>query len=114
MNQTIKTMWTTALRSNEYKQGHGELHKGDRHCLFGVLCDIHAKVHGIAWEHENDYGCFSYLGNTISPPHEVIVWAVLTGGNPVVIVNDDIMGLVSLNDDGISFITLANLIDDQL
>lgn len=39
----LKAQWVAALRSGEYKQGHGELRTngGTRYCCLGVLTDLH-------------------------------------------------------------------------
>lgn len=36
----LRTKWTTALRSGEYRQGTGKLRDGDAFCCLGVLCDV--------------------------------------------------------------------------
>ena len=38
MNAEIKQRWVDALRSGEYEQTRGTLHKGDSYCCLGVLC----------------------------------------------------------------------------
>lgn len=44
MNAALGRKWIAALRSGEYKQGHGQLrrrlHSGDCHCVMGVLCEL--------------------------------------------------------------------------
>lgn len=41
LNKKAKKVWTTALRSGEYSQGHGTLVRGEddfiEHCCLGVL-----------------------------------------------------------------------------
>lgn len=32
--------WVEALRSGEYKQGRGQLRRGNKFCCFGVACDL--------------------------------------------------------------------------
>jgi hypothetical protein len=45
MDQTFKTEWVKALRSGEYKQGHGALRRSnDTWCCLGVLCDVYDKM----------------------------------------------------------------------
>jgi len=36
----VKAAWLEALRSGKYVQGTGRLHKGDKYCCLGVLCDV--------------------------------------------------------------------------
>lgn len=40
MKNVTKEEWVVALRSGEYKQGPGALHRGDKFCCLGVLCDL--------------------------------------------------------------------------
>ncbi len=41
MNKAAKKQWIAALRSGEYKQGFGAMHRDDgTFCPLGVLCDI--------------------------------------------------------------------------
>ncbi len=56
MKEKIKTLWTEALRSGEYKQGQEQLktdaakgHK-DKFCCLGVLTDLYCKDKGVSWE----------------------------------------------------------------
>lgn len=56
MKEKIKTLWTEALRSGEYKQGKEQLktdaaegHK-DKFCCLGVLTDLYCKDKGVSWE----------------------------------------------------------------
>lgn len=65
MNPEVKTLWLTALRSGEYKQGKGYLEKinseGVReYCCLGVLCDLAVKA-GIV-EKETDGAAVSVVG----------------------------------------------------
>jgi hypothetical protein len=45
MNKDIAKLWTAALRSGKYKQGHGYLHSikddNETFCCLGVLCDLY-------------------------------------------------------------------------
>ena len=47
-----KKAWIEALRSGDYKQGHGRLKGDDLYCCLGVLVD----VMGIDWESDSGYG----------------------------------------------------------
>lgn len=44
MNKEIQRQWVAALRSGEYKQGHGVLESNGRFCCLGVLCDLAVKA----------------------------------------------------------------------
>lgn len=52
MNADVKTKWLAALRSGEYQQIDGSLHKDQQgFCCLGVLCDLYHKETGRgAWE----------------------------------------------------------------
>lgn len=49
MDQVIKKKWTEKLRSGEYEQCQGVLHKGEEFCCLGVLTDIYIKEMGLEW-----------------------------------------------------------------
>lgn len=40
MDLELKSKWTTALRSGDYKQGPGALRRGGKYCCLGVLHDV--------------------------------------------------------------------------
>ncbi len=69
MKADLKRKWVEALRSGKYKQGEGELRRGDAFCCLGVLAD----VRGAEWV-EDEYG---ELGIPNGDGH------VLTGALPV-------------------------------
>lgn len=105
MNPEIKAKWLAALRSGEYKQGRGELRNGDSFCCLGVLCDLHSKDSGIAWD-----GAY-YLTGIGLPPPEVWEWANLPEQDPKL----DGFHITGLNDEhGFSFNQLADIIEQQL
>jgi hypothetical protein len=83
MNQEIKDKWVQALRSGDYEQGTGCLHKGDTFCCLGVLCDLYATEKGIKWESEN-YGIYTFLGDQTLLPLQVAHWAGLDDEDPFV------------------------------
>lgn len=101
MDQEIKAQWLAALRSGEYKQGHGSLENEGQFCCLGVLCHI-AWKNGITDRHER--GEASYGGFPDMPPCEVNAWAGL----------EDIgrlKWLVKLNDGGNPFSFIADIIE---
>ena len=55
MNKEIKAEWVKALRSGEYKQGGGALHRGDHFCCLGVLCDIAIDDYWVLDELDRDW-----------------------------------------------------------
>lgn len=40
MNAELKAKWLAALRSDDYKQAHGQLRDKTGYCCIGVLCDV--------------------------------------------------------------------------
>jgi len=50
MKRELRDRWVAALRSGQYRQGHGSLQTGDgAFCCLGVLCDIQG-AEGIDFE----------------------------------------------------------------
>ena len=72
----VKQMWTTALRSGEFKQTRATLRDGNGGmCCLGVLCELHRRATGDElaelWESDCVYGDESY-----TPPLSVHEWAL--------------------------------------
>lgn len=89
MLSKVQKMWVDALRSGEYKQGHGALHlkypKGDKFCCLGVACDLFQK-HGpgnlIVTEDEDDWSSetqVKYNCTSGMPPRQVQTWLGISG-----------------------------------
>lgn len=127
MNSHIKQKWVDALRSGKYHQGQSKLYSGDGFCCLGVLCDIYAnQVGDITWVKKDpsktvdddkwDYWYFDDQSEVL--PECVSKWAELDENDPVV--TKDIVGqdylttLASLNDKGVTFEDLAEVIEEQL
>ena len=131
----IMARWVAALRDPEAKQTtHGCLkdHKG--RCCLGVLCDVFSDDHPDAeWEQLND-GRFAFKASREAKPEqnylppEVAEWAGFkledhdlyrTPEDPRMNVarsdqSRDHEGLARTNDNGASFETIANMIEDHL
>jgi hypothetical protein len=109
MNPEIKAKWVAALRSGEYKQGLGYLCDTDyNYCCLGVLTDIY---------------CQEVFGTKLKPhvmaheegewlTDEVVIWAALPDGDPYVTGLSD--RLSAVNDDGVSFEEIADIIEEKL
>ena len=111
MNPIVKATWIAALRSGEYKQAKSKLHRDDGgFCCLGVLCDLHAKIHGKQWEHRGTY--YSYFGADGYLPNSVLAWAGLENNGSSVRIRES--NLANLNDDGQSFERIAELIEAEL
>lgn len=115
MDNLVKPMWLAALRSGEYAQGRNQLKNGDNYCCLGVLCDLYRKVSKDAkWK--DGYFDDGETRYSQLPPHSVMEWAGLDLLNPLVRPRKDgsPKTLSSLNDAGMSFRKIANLIERQL
>lgn len=114
MKSKIKKLWQEALRSGEYKQTKHQLRKQKgkqaSFCCLGVLCNLHAQAHPkIAAENTNPE---RYMGCSGVLPSEVRKWAgVDTSEGGEVLYKDRYRSLVSLNDSGVKFKTVAKLLD---
>jgi hypothetical protein len=109
MNPEIKQKWVAALRSGEYKQTTGHLRDETGFCCLGVLCDLHAKENNGQWEDGH------YLSTKDVLPDTVEKWAGVLGPSPEVMEDDDKKSMLSeLNDGGMTFARIADLIEEQL
>lgn len=113
MNQEVKALWLEALRSGDYRRAEGKLHRtanGEEYCCLGVLCDLAVKA-GLPVEVEPALRAYMrYDGFPDTLPESVMEWAGLMDSSP-----DTPHGeLVALNDDGMSFDDIANVIEEYL
>ena len=120
MYRDIATKWTAALRSGDYTQGKGALHRNGAFCCLGVLCDLHRQEVGGEWcqyqspEVTVPQGTLTYMApggdwDYALLPDEVAVWAGLRGTRP----SADSEPLTVRNDEGMAFDQLADLIDTR-
>jgi hypothetical protein len=117
-NEEVIGRWVDALRSGEYSQGKGALCEFNKsnysYCCLGVLCEL-AKQDGIVVKKEilycNGYseGYASYNGSSGTLPQDVITWAGLPSGNPITWAGF----LTNLNDYGMSFTEIADVIEEE-
>lgn len=106
MNEDVKRLWVTALRSGEYVKGKGTLHlktdDGDRWCCLGVLCDLAVKAGIEVPVRHTETGTVLYAGRSSYLPPSVVAWAGFISGNdsPHVWVESELRSrtLVHLND----------------
>ena len=112
MNDEIKAKWVAALRSGEFKQGHGGLRDGDRFCCLGVLCEIHRRIERgkRKWKKMDESPFKWYLDNYQVLPGVVQNWAGLEHENPAT----EQGALAELNDDGLDFDSIADIIEAEL
>lgn len=132
MNVDVKELWITALRSGDYKQDSTsyKLQSNNGFCCLGVLCDIavkqgvipepkiindNSRLFGIEVPHELNSSNFSYL------PDAVMQWSgikdamgSIKNSYPNVYNSRRSSELSTLNDGGVSFSVLADIIDKEL
>lgn len=132
MDQTVKANWVAALESGKYEQATGCLNSGRGMCCLGVLTDLYGKEKGLSWARESldqnyHLGGLEYLESGLAGK-EVLDWSGIStraGSLPFVtrdtykfhgedqVDPDDISYqacLSELNDGGVSFSQIADLI----
>ena len=131
MNPEIKSLWLSALRSGDYKQGQGMLRTRDNtYCCLGVLTDLYIKFHPESkWEESRggQFGVQNGEGDNAEQiqdsvcPARVVSWAKLPDANPTMESGSSLSeyndGEV-LNDDdeyeALAFDVIADLIEAEL
>lgn len=119
MNEEIKQQWLTALRSDEYPQTDGYLRDEQGYCCLGVLCDLAVQAGVVECFKTADDPFYRYNADESVLPKEVIKWAGLDHSDPYVTVEDGWDAearsqLSELNDSGMSFADIADLIEKEL
>jgi hypothetical protein len=119
MNSQIKQKWIDALESGEYPQTSEFLRTEQGYCCLGVLCNIYAKeknndeVQLNLWEQFNDN--YEILGEGLILPVEVKEWAGLDDTDVYYTDEDDEkVYLAVLNDSGMSFNQIAQVIKENI
>lgn len=116
MNAEIKAKWVAALRSGEYKQGRGCLAIRDMkgtisHCCLGVLCELAVQENVIRKPLSEMHIVYAFEDKIL--PDKVRVWAGLNSNDPWI--GGDVQALITqVNDKGVPFEHIANLIEDYL
>ena len=115
--EQVQKKWIKALRSRNYKQTNGVLHFEEGFCCLGVLCDLAVKAKVIPAPTEDDYGGVTYgkKGDSYDTllPKAVKRWAGLKSSNGCYVKDDIVFSLDELNDDGMSFAMIANIIESK-
>ena len=108
MNPKIKKRWCAALRSGQYEQATGQLKDGYGFCCLGVLTDLYIKENDKEW---NELGLCSGLCSSDGELNGIVcAWAGLDDASP----SAGEYELASMNDDGESFLKIADLIEQCL
>jgi hypothetical protein len=120
MNPEIKAKWLEWLRSDNYKQATGRLRTGENSfCCLGVLCHIHQREAAGRWVLDSDGYSYTDSHETEGGvlPTFVIDWAGLQdcAPEPILDYGSGLSASLSwLNDHGMTFNEIANLIEKQL
>ena len=114
MDKHIKKRWLEALRSDRYSQCTERLTNGKGFCCLGVLCNLHALETGNTWSerfrNKNRNG-IHYLNVNGTLPSVVVTWAKLDSDDPIPKNRYSIESLSELNDCGMTFKQIADIID---
>jgi hypothetical protein len=122
MDKRVKALWIDALRSGEYKQGAAYLRKkDDTYCCLGVLCDLAVKD-GVAVEWSGEWTGVAYVARdnasgrrpTTALPPVVSEWAGLTKWGDDALEPREALDLTGLNDNGMPFGEIADVIERNL
>lgn len=102
MNKEIKSKWVEALRSGKYEQAKGMLRtQNGKFCCYGVLCEITGVPHS-----DGGYR-FSDAGICETMPCGSLRVDIESGGM-------DASVLSTMNDEGKSFLQIADFIEINL
>lgn len=115
MNKNTRD-WIAALRSGEYSQTIGTLKDSSGFCCLGVACDLYIAEHDTGWDRDVFHDSFALHGLQDILPVEVADWLGIPMHYPSR--RDPLMygtsTLSGLNDNGNTFETIADLIEEVL
>lgn len=136
MNPVVKAMWLEDLRSGNFRQGSGLLHRqhdntatGHTFCCLGVLSEravaegvCERELHRRSELDPSFAGVYNYTetdeSGTYREHHYLLPtvqkWAGLDNSDPYVTINDRRARVSTHNDDGATFEQIADAIEDQL
>ena len=123
MNPQVKEKWVNALRSGNYKQTTGNLYESEvGYCCLGVLTDLYLKEKGLEWDTNagmsgtNMSGWMCFDSEYEFLPESVRDWAGLEdncGTYEDDVIEGGFICLSGINDNGASFIELADVIESK-
>jgi hypothetical protein len=105
MKPNVKRKWLIALRSGEYKQTKQVLKDQFGHCCLGVLCEVVKNEMGLRWTKDAG-GNLRFDGIPSQLSCKVRTFCDLT--------SLDTCALVTMNDNGETFLEIANEIEAKL
>ena len=111
MKKNIANKWIKALRSGKYKQGTGSLKtKEGKYCCLGVLCEITKKEHGF----KNYLTMTNGEGSINSTlPIKIVPFTGMKSTSGELKFKGRYERLSALNDDGVSFEEIADIIQEN-
>ena len=126
MKQEIKEKWVAALRSGEYRQTRSTLRDEKGFCCLGVLTDLYLKENNKEWVLINTH--YSFDDENLLLPQQVQEWADIDMdprlshkkvSNAIRIILEGYQSsppptLAVLNDYGVPFKEIADVIENQL
>jgi hypothetical protein len=105
MKADLKAKWIEALRSGHYEQGQGYLRHANQFCCLGVLCDLNDPAN---WRRSGD--SYTYVvGHDVCKgllPFDLKDKASIT--------REHECEIAGMNDDGMSFIEIADWIEANI
>ena len=120
MNKEIKAKWIEALKSGKYKQTKGTLKDEHGYCCLGVLCEIFREETGkgefvptLKNSNNKRFQADDIIEEGV-PPSPVIKWAEMENNNPSITLDEKPKLLAVANDNGSTFLELADIIEQQL
>jgi hypothetical protein len=103
MKKQLRDKWIAALRGGKYKQAKGALRTDLGHCCMGVLCDL---IDPNAWSDKDAAGFYVWGDDRVSSNLPIDMQAKLKAKKHA-------DWLPSLNDRGMSFEEIADLIESD-
>jgi len=107
-----RQQWVDALRSGRYEQAKGKLRDGDKFCCLGVACDISGLGE---WDMQSLYITFIGEGHCIDNkrlPVAIQDWLGVESDSVFVNTKNGVASLARLNDKGITFVEIADIIEN--
>ena len=118
MNNKVRGLWTTRLRSGRDKKIQGKLHNGDNcFCVLGILCDIYIREHPDERWDIKQFHDSKIQGENLILSSQVMEWAELDSNDPGIRIKGVCPCTLSdMNDStlGYTFNQMADLIEEQL
>jgi hypothetical protein len=115
MHPDLKRDWIAALRSGKFKQGTSSLNGPEGYCCLGVLCELLVEPLGLNRVQEGNKvrydGTFATLPWSVEKFTGLDILGSLPSG--VTYKNQAWNTLAGLNDAGMTFAEIADVIDQQ-